>query len=58
MDRETIAFGAPLGGVILGMIVLLVGIFQGGLTTMALIGGVIGFASIVLLVSVAVNATP
>ncbi|WP_255194482.1 hypothetical protein [Natronobeatus ordinarius] len=41
MEDDTIKFGAPFAGLVLGLIVLIVGIFMGGLTTVAIVGGAI-----------------
>ena len=49
MNRETVAFGAPLAGLAVGAVVLITGIFLGGLTTVAVVGGLVMLASISLL---------
>lgn len=49
MEADSIVFGAPLVGMVIGMTIFLVGIFQGGLTTLALVGGLVMFLSIVWL---------
>lgn len=49
MNRETVAFALPLVTLGIGMLVLLAGIFQGGLTTLTFIGGAIAALGIVLL---------
>lgn len=46
MNRETVAFGVPLAGLAVGMVVLVFGIFQGGLTTIAVTGGALMALSI------------
>ncbi|WP_255170325.1 hypothetical protein [Natrononativus amylolyticus] len=46
MDREVIGFGAPLAGLAVGMVILVVGIFQGGLTATAIAGGAVMAVSI------------
>ena len=45
MDQETIAFGGPLAGIIVGMIVLLAGVPAGGLNPVLVVGGVIALVS-------------
>ena len=47
MVQENVRFGAPLAGLVVGLIVLLVGIFQSGLTTLTFVGGIIALAGIV-----------
>lgn len=47
MDDDTIKFGAPFAGLVLGLIVLIVGIFMGGLTPVAIAGGAIAFLAII-----------
>lgn len=49
MDRETVAFLGPLVGLLVGMAIMLVGIFQGGLTTLTFVGIFVGLASIIWL---------
>ena len=46
MEDDTIKFGAPFAGLVLGLIVLVIGIFMGGLTTVAIVGGAIAFIAI------------
>ncbi|GAB3042272.1 hypothetical protein [Natronobiforma cellulositropha] len=57
MDETTVAFGLPLLGMFVGLAVLVIGIFQGGLTPTALVGIAISFVSVTAL-ALAVNATP
>ncbi len=47
MDSESFAFGAPVIGVLVGAVIIVVSLFQGGLTPVTMIGGLIGFVSIV-----------
>lgn len=46
MDAETLAYAVPFSGAIIGMIIMIYGIFQGGLTGIAIVGGLIAFVSI------------
>ncbi|MCU4741047.1 hypothetical protein OB955_12890 [Halobacteria archaeon AArc-m2/3/4] len=49
MANDSFLFGGPLVGLAIGALVMVFGIFQGGLNPITLFGGVIGAASIVLL---------
>ncbi len=49
MEADSIVFGAPLVGMVIGMIIFISGIFQGELTTLAVAGGLVMFLSIVWL---------
>ncbi len=44
MKGDTLAFGGPFLVIAAGLIVLVAGIFQGGLTTLAMVGGAIVLA--------------
>ena len=46
MEDDTMKFGAPFAGLVLGLIVLIVGIFMGGLTYVAIAGGAIALLAI------------
>ena len=41
MADDNVRFGVPLAALFVGLLVLVVGIFQSGLTTLMLVGGVI-----------------
>ncbi|MFC4989240.1 MULTISPECIES: GPR1/FUN34/YaaH family transporter [Saliphagus] len=57
MKRDTVAFGASFLTLAVGLGVLVAGIFQGGLTTLAVGGGAIVVAGVVgLYVAVAGSA--
>ncbi|MCU4925087.1 hypothetical protein OB905_03675 [Halobacteria archaeon AArc-dxtr1] len=58
IDRETLAFTVPLVGQIVGSIVLLIGLFQGGLTALTVLGGGIILASIAGLAASVVASEP
>lgn len=45
MDEETMAFGGPLAGIIIGLAVLLAGVPAGGLNPVLTVGGVIALIS-------------
>ncbi|MFC4436626.1 MULTISPECIES: hypothetical protein [Natrialbaceae] len=49
MDSDTIAFGAPIVGLFLGAVILVVSLFVSGLTIVAALGGLIGLLSIAAL---------
>ena len=49
MDQETVAFGGPLAGIIVGLIVLLAGVPAGGLNPVLVVGGVVALVSTGLL---------
>lgn len=49
MERETIAFGLPVAGMVLTLALLGVGLFQGGLTPLAIAALALGLGSIVVL---------
>jgi hypothetical protein len=45
MDQETVAFGGPLAGIVVGLVVLLVGVPAGGLNPVLTAGGIIALIS-------------
>jgi hypothetical protein len=49
MDQETVAFGGPLAGIIVGLIVLLAGVPAGGANPVLLVGGFVALVSTGLL---------
>ena len=53
MVSETTAFGAPLVGLVVGMVIMGFGIFQSGLNTITYAGLAVGFLSVVFLVAAA-----
>lgn len=57
MDRESKAFAVPFATFALGLIVLLVGMFQSGLTVLTIVGIVIALFGLAGLVYVAVSVT-
>ncbi|WP_247730068.1 hypothetical protein [Halovivax limisalsi] len=52
----SIGFGIPVAGLFVGLVVMLVGIFMGGLTPVAFAGIAIAFAGIVALLLAVVSA--
>lgn len=46
MADDTVRFGAPFAGLVLGLILLVVGIFMGGITTVAIVGGAVALLGI------------
>lgn len=49
MNRDSIAFGLPVIGVLVAEIVLIFGLLQGGMNAWTVVAGVIGLLSIALL---------
>lgn len=49
MDQETVAFGGPLAGIVVGLVVLIAGVPEGGLNPVLIAGGIIALAGTVLL---------
>ncbi|MHC3437704.1 hypothetical protein ACYJ1Y_06265 [Natrialbaceae archaeon A-gly3] len=47
MPDDNIRFGVPLAALFVGLVVLVVGIFQSGLTTLMFVGGVIALLGVV-----------
>jgi len=45
MDQETVAFGGPLAGIVIGLVVLIAGVPEGGLNPVLTAGGIIALAS-------------
>ena len=46
MNQESVAFGVPLAGIVLGVIVLLLGVPAGGLNPVLVSGGVIALLGV------------
>lgn len=55
MEPVSIGFEIPMVGLVLGLAILVVGLFVGGLNVVSYAGIAIGFLSIVALASAAVN---
>jgi hypothetical protein len=49
MDEETVAFGGPLAGIVVGMVILLAGVPEGGLNPILTAGGIVALISTGLL---------
>lgn len=49
MDQETVAFGGPLAGIVIGLVVLIAGVPEGGLNPVLTAGGIIALISTGLL---------
>jgi hypothetical protein len=49
MDQETVAFGGPLVGIVVGLIVLIAGVPAGGLNPVLTAGGLIALVSVIVL---------
>ncbi len=45
MDQETVAFGGPLAGITVGLLILLAGVPAGGLNPVLTAGGIIALIS-------------
>ncbi|MEF8843000.1 MAG: hypothetical protein V5A62_15480 [Haloarculaceae archaeon] len=45
MDQETVAFGGPLAGIVVGLVVLIAGVPAGGLNPVLTAGGIIALIS-------------
>jgi hypothetical protein len=45
MNEETVAFGGPLAGITVGLIILLAGVPAGGLNPVLTVGGIIALVS-------------
>lgn len=46
MDQETVAFGGPLVGIVVGLVVLIAGVPAGGLNPVLTAGGLIALVSV------------
>jgi hypothetical protein len=49
MHKETVSFGAPLVGLLVGAVILVGSLFIAGLSVVSAVGGAIGLASIAAL---------